>query len=68
VKVSELVEGLQLVHAGFFTEASFAQHMAAHQHYTLGITAILKLWLEGLYAALPSCTHTQWLQVISICM
>ena len=29
VKVSELVEGLQLVHAGFFTEASFGQHLAA---------------------------------------
>jgi len=29
VKVSELVEGLQLVHAGFFTEASFGQHLAS---------------------------------------
>ena len=47
VKVSELVEGLQLVHAGFFTEASFGQHLAAFQEYTLGITATFKSSHEG---------------------
>ena len=59
VKASELVEGLQLVHAGFFTEASFraASGCIYLQHYNLGSTATFKSWHEGGYAALP-CKHS----------